>query len=106
MVIEVDPVNEATPVFAATYSSPNPDVDEDAAVGTEVVDVCSSNYLSEIYYDYFFAFCFFTFTVANYCNDSMNAWKSSQLGKHGFGSLYVIMMRTYCFDTDFASQMK
>ena len=48
-MIEVDPVNEATPVFAATYSSPNPDVDEDAAVGTEVVDVCGSNsdYLSE-----------------------------------------------------------
>ena len=45
----MDPVNEATPVFAATYSSPNPDVDEDAAVGKEVVDVCSSNsdYLSE-----------------------------------------------------------
>ena len=55
-MIEVDPVNEATPVFAATYSSPNPDVDEDAAIGTEVVDVCSSNsdYLSEIYYDYIF----------------------------------------------------
>ena len=44
-MIEVDPVNEATPVFAATYSSPNPDVDEDAAVGTDVVDVSDSDLL-------------------------------------------------------------
>ena len=42
VVIDVDPVNEAAPVFAATYSSPNPSVDEDAAVGTEVVDVSTS----------------------------------------------------------------
>ena len=33
--------------------------------------------------------------------DSKNAGKSSQLGKHAFGSL-----RTSCFATDFASQMK
>ena len=56
-MIEVDPVNEATPVFGATYSSPNPDVDEDASVGTEVVDVSDSgsDYSSKIYYDYSFA---------------------------------------------------
>ena len=37
----------------------------------------------------------------------MNTGKSSQLGKHGFGSLHnVTIIRTSCFDTDFASQMK
>ena len=37
----------------------------------------------------------------------MNTGKSSQLGKHGFRSLHnVTIIRTSCFDTDFASQMK
>ena len=63
VVIEVDPVNEATPVFASTYSSPNPDVDEDAATGTEVVDVCDSDsFLIKKYYD----FLLITFIVVNY----------------------------------------
>ena len=41
--------------------------------------------------------------------DSMNVGKSSQLGKHGFGSLHkviVIEMRASYFDTDFLSEMK
>ena len=50
-------------------------------------------------------------TDTRVCPDSMNAGKSSQLGKHGFGSLQtlnenVIAVRTFSFDTDFASQMK
>ena len=41
-------------------------------------------------------------------NATMNAVKSSQLGKHGFELLqtkldYVIILRKSCFDTDFAS---
>ena len=48
--------------------------------------------------------------------ESTNAGKSSELGKHDFEPLYkfrtivqirhVIIMRTSCFDSDFASQMK
>ena len=51
-----------------------------------------------------------------FCNtqmrpDSMNIGKSSQLGKHGFGSLHnltwtCISMRTSYFDANFVSQMK
>ena len=63
-MIEVDPVNEATPVFASTYSSPNPDVDEDAAIGTEVVDVCDSD--SFLIKKYIMTFLLITFIVVNY----------------------------------------
>ena len=43
--------------------------------------------------------------------DSMNIGKSSQLGKHGFGSLHNLtwpcyFMRTPCIDSDFVSQIK
>ena len=47
----------------------------------------------------------------NLLTDSMNFGERSKVEKHGFGSLHTLLghvtiMRIFCFDTDFVSQME
>ena len=68
--------------------------------------------MDEPHHNHVTCFTLLYFQIVDSSN-SMNAGKSSQLEKRSFGSQpcttlleHVLIVRTSCFDTDFASQMK